>query len=411
MKTSSKLAAVVFLTGVIGLACRREEKGGEKIVAEDDSPKEKPKHDAKPAPAATPAKTGKVGLDDPTSDPSLIAAVKKMLTTCGKRMDEIFTGTKKHSLWTCGDDWKSFTTTKIPDEKTTTSTLVNLLEDPDVKVRAVAVYRLDEWGGGLWRTDHALAARMIAALKNEGPHSPIDGSWARLVSRIRPEAGVDDDLEKLMIDPATQLDIKLNYVAWSETEVAHRVTKAFADSGDPTLVNGAVQGYLHSFGAHKAEACSYWSSHLETPDTTVNQYAFGHLTGGWTGNTTSDSESEDSCTGGGGGPEEGSVCSEADLQMALDVATKTFDTGGKPNAFLYYGLGRGLVKLKSTPPAIKKGAIALLQKMVETKGYPDRADALKALVENAPSYEAYAHKFAGDSELKEAVAELEAKKD
>jgi hypothetical protein len=216
---------------------------------------------------------------------------------------------------------------------------------------------------------------------------------------------VDDQIKALAIDPKTSNDVKRGLMAWWDGEAAYQAVKANAASTDPEIVDGVGQGYVNHFKDHTEEACAFWEQHLD------NEYALGHMTGGWGGNTTGDSESEDYITGGGGGPSssDDKRCSEAQLGKALDQIEKEFNAG-ESDSKMTYALGF-MAKDKLTPKALKERTDKILKAMVEKKGQYLRSSALRALVEADPKNKAYAQKFAKDDDLKSTVEDIMKKKD
>src|SRR5439155_21115864 len=138
-----------------------------------------------------------------------------------------------------------------------------------------------------WHGDKALGQKVINALKAEKAPSPIDLSLALRVADISESAGLDDQIKAIAIDPKTSNDVKLALLAWWHGPAAYEAVKANAASTDPAIQNAVVQGYALHFDDHAEEACAYWEQHLD------NEYGIGHITGGWNGNTTGDTESED----------------------------------------------------------------------------------------------------------------------
>ena len=302
-----------------GTACGKKEetKTAEKTVEKTGS-------------AAEPAKpAGSVGLANPKNDPKVVEAAKALLAECGKVLDESTNNSnkpnQKKSYYSC-EKWGALFGDK--DFEKGDATFVNLLEDPDVKVRAIGVYGLGKVYD--WRRDKDLATKVIEGLKKEKAPSPIDHNWALRVADISESAGLNDQIKAVAIDPKTSTDVKLALLGWWRAgEPAYQAVKAHATTTDPEMMNAVVQGYVNHFKDHTEEACTYWAEHLETPNASANEYALGHMTGGWGGNTTGDSESEDYITGGGGGPSssDDKRCSEAQLGKALDIIEKEFAAG------------------------------------------------------------------------------------
>jgi hypothetical protein len=384
-----------------GPGCKKKDgdKANEKVVAKETGS----------AGATTEAKpdTSKKGLNDPSNDPKVVEIAKQLMTDCAKTLDES-TGNsnkpnQKKGYYSC-DKWGADFSDK-QFEKDAIPTFLNFLDDADVKVRAIGELGLGKTYD--WRSDKAQAQRVINALKNEKAPSPIDHSLGLKVADISSSAGLDDQIKAIAIDPNTSLDARTALLAWWRGgEPAYQAVKANAASTDPGVQNAVVQGYINHFKEHTEEACTYWADHLETTNPQANEYALGHMTGGWGGNTTGDTESEDYITGGGGGPSssDDKRCSEAQLGKALDVIEKEF-AAGKSDSKLTYALGF-MAKDKLTPKPLKDRTVKILKSMVEKKDQYLRSSALRALVEADPAEKAYAKKFAKDEDLKSTVEDL-----
>lgn len=408
-KNTQRFLVVATALGAMAGGCKKKEANkddgdkADKVTTGSGSGEAKPADKGEPTP---PPDTGKpVGLADPTNDPKVVAAAKQLIADCGKLLDES-TGNsdkpnQKKSYYSC-DKWSAFSDAEFPGGE---ATFVNLLDDPDVKVRAIGVTGLNKSYD--WRNNKELATRVVAGLKKEKAPSPIDHNWALRVADLSESVGLDDQIKAIAVDPATSTDVKLALLAWWDRPAAYEAVKANAGTTDPEMMNAVVQGYLNHFEDHTEEACAYWADHLETPSAQANQYALGHMTGGWGGNTTGDSESEDYISGGGGGPSSSDTkrCSAEQLTKALDYIDKQFAAGSSDSS-LTYALAF-LAKDKLTPEPVKAKTVDILQRMVEQKGYWPRSTALEALVDSGdPAMMKYAQKFKDDEELKDTVAEI-----
>ncbi|HTL34582.1 MAG TPA: hypothetical protein VL326_15750 [Kofleriaceae bacterium] len=383
-----------------GTACKKKDNASnEKVVAKETGSAGA----MAKTPEAKPA--GNIGINNPANDPKVVAAAKQLMTDCGKTLDESTNNDKKpnqkKSYYSCEKWGADFGDQQF--EKAD-ATFVNFLEDPDVKVRAIGVSGLGK--GWDWHSNKELAAKVVDALKKEKAPSPIDHNLALRVADLSSDAGQDDAIKAIAIDPNTSKDVKLAILAWWHGDKAYEAVKANAASTDPDVQNAVVQGYVLHFKDHTEEACTYWADHLATTNEQANEYALGHMTGGWGGNTTGDSESEDYISGGGGGPSssDDKRCSEAQLGKALDEIQKEWDAG-KTDSKLTYALAF-LAKDKLTPKPIKDRTNKLLMAMVEKKDQWLRSSALRALVEADPKNKTYAKKFAKDEDLKSTVEDL-----
>jgi hypothetical protein len=364
-----------------GCGKKAEDKPAEKVVAkEGDKPAEPPK---------------KVGLEDPTSDPKIVAAAKQVLTDCGKTMEEK-SGEKTKMLDACDKFGEHFGNQKFEKAEVT---MVNFLEDPDVRVRYMGLVGLHRFAYS-YKDDKALVGRVLDALKKEKAPSPIDHLWVQRVSRLPADnADVDGKLKAIGTDAATSQDIKASIMSWWPGPAGYELVKANAASTDPAMVKLVAQGYGQQFTAHAEEACAYWAAHMETPDQETNEISMGHLTGGSLSVSTKDSESTDAMSGDSDGPRSGNEkrCSPDQLGKAMDLIEKKFAAGdGKREMASALGF---IANDKHSPKEIKD-----LKAMVEKKGFFPGQEALRQLNESGdPAMVKYAQKFAKDETLKDTV--------
>lgn len=401
------LLVAPLLVSVALAGCKKDEKKDEKKEGETTEKVTTGSGEAKPDPGK------KVGLEDPTNNPDVVKAAKQLLADCGATLDQSTENSskpnQKKSYYSCekwGADFGDidFRDGPYKDKKDVDLTFVNFLEDPDVKVRAIGVSGLSRmWD---WQSDKALAERVVKALKNEKAPSPIDHNLALRVGDISESAGLQDQIKAIGLDPNTSMDVKLALMAWWRGPAAYEIVKAHAATTDMDMVNAVVQGYVLHFEDHTEEACTYWADHLETTNKTANEYALGHLTGGWGGNTTGDSESEDYISGGGGGPGSSDKrCSEAQLMKAVDLIDKRFSADDTASE-LTYALAF-MAKDEKSPPPVKAKTVEILKKMVEKPGHWLRSTALRALFETGDAdLQKYAQKFKDDEDLKDDVEDL-----
>jgi hypothetical protein len=216
-------------------------------------------------------------------------------------------------------------------------------------------------------------------------------------------------MKEIALDKNTTKDIKSMLLAWWHgKDKAYSVVQKYSTAGDKKLLLGATQGYAIHFDDHGDDACKFWDTHMEDDDKTVRLSAVGHLTGGWSGNTTHDSEGEWYVSGGGGGPssyDDKNWCSEKQVDDSLDVMDKRAAANTIDDSNYIYGLAN-LVKHKKSTAAQKKRAEDIMKKIVETKGAAERSWCLSKLVEVDPAQKAYAAKFASDPELKYTVEDI-----
>ncbi|HUS30504.1 MAG TPA: hypothetical protein VMZ53_18470 [Kofleriaceae bacterium] len=381
------LAAVVL--GGCGKK-KENDKPAEKVVAKegDKKPAEPPK---------------KVGLEDPTSDPKIVAAAKQVIADCGKTMEEK-SGEKTKMLDACDKFGATFGDQKFEKAEVT---MVNFLEDPDVRVRFMGLVGLHRFAYA-YKEDKALVGRVLDALKKEKAPSPIDHLWVQRVSRLpADDADVDAKLKAIGMDAAASNDVKVSIMSWWPGAAGYELVKANAASTDAAMVKAVAQGYGQQFANHADEACAYWAAHLETPDADTNDVTLGHLTGGYLSISTKDTESTDSISGDTEGPSSRNEkrCTAEQQGKALDVIEKKFAAGDSGDV-MPRSLGF-LANDKLTSKEIKERAVKDLKAMVEKKGYFPGREALRQLNEAGdPAMVKYAQKFSKDADLKETVDEI-----
>jgi hypothetical protein len=338
------------------------------------------------APTATgPAK--KVGLENPDNNAAVVKAVKQLLADCGATMDEKEDG-KSKSLSSC-DKYAAFRDTK--DLEKMDATCINIMEDANVKNRAAGLACLAHFGGE-YKSDKALAGRVVDLLAKEKAPSPIDMQFSNAVAEIFELAEVSGKVKALATKADAALDVKQGLLAGVRDDWMYDLVKSA--SADPKLANAAVKGFGNYFDKHTEEACAYWVSQLESSDSDTSRHAIGHLTGGWTGNTSTDSESDWYVSGGGGGPTSSGDkrCSPTQLDTAVKTGDKIFKTGKLEGSYWAYSLGF-LVKDKKSPASVKKDAIALLAAIAGNDESPLRQSALYAFDISDPAQRAIVAKF------------------
>ena len=341
----------------------------------------------------------KVGLDAPGNDPAYVAAAKGLMESCAAKWDA------KKGFEDCSDPLRAFREKKFEGIDTT---LLNTLDDEDIKARWIGAYSLGSWGSA-FKTDKALATRLFGILEKEKPGSIVDAQLAYAAGSAYESAGLAERLKTYGLKATTPLDVKEVLAAWSRSsdEGGYEITKQLAVMPDKKAVRAAAQGYASHFTKHEDEACKFWSTHLEDDDKAVRASVVGHITGGWSGNTTHDADGDWYITGGGGGPSSGdtSWCKPADIDDALAKITKRAAANTIDESNYIYGLSN-LVKQKKTTDAQKKLAVAALKKVVETKGSHERSFALRKLVDAKPDEKAYAMRFLKDDDLKLTAADV-----
>jgi hypothetical protein len=340
------------------------------------------------------------GLKNPRNKPEVVLAIQKVLDACGSKWSD------KEGFGECTDPMKEFRDANDKFEKPQ-STYLDTLEDDDAHVRWMAAAGLSGNSFELY-SNKELAARLVDALEKEKSGSIIDAQLAYLAGSTSESAGQWDRLRALGLAPSTSTDVKSTLAGWWRGgDKAFDVVKTFGASNDKKLGLAAAQGFALHFDKHPVEACSYWSAHFEDDDGEVRKSSVGHLTGGWSGNTTHDTEGGWFVTGGGGGPSRGNelTCSAPLIDAALSAIEKRIAQNRMDDSNYVYGL-ESIATQKKTSATQKARAVADLKKIVETKGMSQRSFALRKLVDVDPKNKTYAAKFASDPDLKFTVESI-----
>jgi len=350
--------------------------------------------------AITTASSSNKGLKNPKNKPEVVASIQKVLDACASKWSD------KEGFDDCSDPMKEFRETNDKIEKAH-ATYLDILEDNDLHVRWLAAAGLSRNSFEL-NSNKELAARVVDLVEKEKSGSILDAELAYLAASSYESAGQWDRLRALGLAPTTPLDVKAVLAGWWRGgEKAFDVVKALSVSNDKKLQFAATQGFALHFEKHAPEACNYWSAHFDDADDGVRKSSVGHLTGGWSGNTTRDSEGNWYITGGGGGPSRNgdSACPAAQIDAAMAIIEKRIASNTLDDSNYIYGL-ESFAMHKKTTPAQKARAVAALKKIVETKGASQRSFALRKLVDVDAKNKAYAAKFASDPDLKFTVESI-----
>lgn len=342
------------------------------------------------------------GLKNPKNKPEVVAAVQKVLDACGSKWSE------KEGFDDCNEPMKEFREVNGKFEKPQQTYLTTLLEDEDPHVRWMAVAGLSGGSSFELSSNKELASSLVDALEKEKTGSILDGHLAYLAASTSESGGQWDRLRTIGLAPSTPFDVKAMLAGWWRGgEKAYDVVKALGASPNNKLQHAATQGYALHFEKHPDEACAYWAAHFEDGDAAVRKSAVGHLTGGWSGNTTRDTEGGWYITGGGGGPSRGNelACSAVIIDNALAAIEKRVSANTVDDSNYIYGLESFAVHKKTTPKQ-KARAVAALRKIVETKGAAQRSFALRKLIDVDKKNKSYAAKFASDPDLKWTVESI-----
>jgi hypothetical protein len=202
---------------------------------------------------------GVKGLANAGNDAAIVAMAKKALA-CTWKADSL-------SFDTDCADWKAWTNSSdVFNTATSDATFVNMLEDPDVKVRVLATYHLGYDSERKWVNDPALSGRVIAAAAAETQsHYNIDAQ-GKAVARIvytksgnwaQAKAALDGTALKSMV--RTALDYLLDY---NETNAqVWDYVKSKTKDPDKSIAEWAVYGF-GGLDTRKQDACKVFSDLL-----------------------------------------------------------------------------------------------------------------------------------------------------
>ena len=350
----------------------------------------------------TASSTSNKGLKNPKNKPEVVAAVQKVLDACASKWND------KEGFDDCNDPMKEFREVNGKFEKPQQTYLTMLLEDEDPHVRWMAVSGLSGGSSFELSSNKELASQLVDALEKEKAGSIIDGHLAYLAASTSESGGQWNRLRTIGLAPSTPFDVKAMLAGWWRGgDKAYDVVKTLSTSPDNKHQHAASQGFALHFDKHADEACGFWMAHFEDDDAAVRKSSVGHLTGGWSGNTTRDSEGGWYITGGGGGPSRGNehACSAPVIDAALTAIEKRIASNTVDDSNYIYGLESFAVHRKTTPKQ-KARAVADLKKIVETKGAAQRSFALRKLIDVDKKNKTYAAKFASDPDLKFTVESI-----
>lgn len=247
MLTSLTGAAAVALVVVLG-ACSKDE------GAKSEPSSSKPAKTAtapKSSTAATPGAGGEKGLAAKDNDPKVIALLQPVLKC----------------PWESGgfklecEDWVKWQDAKDEfKDGAADNTLINLMEDPDEKVRYAATWKLD-FSGAKYQKDKNLATRVVAVAEQEKTTK-----FAGLLGSTLAE--IDFDKTGLW-ERIKALATKSEHAHLRVSLLSHMLTenKDFAPAvalameaikhPDPQIKQAAVSAFRKYAGAKKVEACKF----------------------------------------------------------------------------------------------------------------------------------------------------------
>ena len=370
---------------------------------DDDKPKEgSAKDSADKSKEPTPSPGKPVGLLAVDNDPAVVAAAKLVLTDCASSWDP------KQGWDTSCEAVEKFRTQKVEPRGKADATLINFFEDPDGRVRDLANMGVMYFGAAGYKTDPALATRLVAALEKE-TSATVDYRLARHVTGIDPEKiPLGERIKALALDPKTSNDIKVAVGAWwgSETSASNTfafdVSKTLATSAtDKRVKVAAFMGLGAFYDGHQEELCGIWNGAVSDEDQPLARTAMRFVAGAQFISTE-------------GEPEHGSDHTSSNRSSAkkcpqvgavIDMIDARANAGTIDDSDYVYALeaaGEG-----EEPPPEKAKAKAALKNIVKNKANTYiRRGALEALVRLDKSEKKWAQQWAKDEDLADTVKEI-----
>jgi hypothetical protein len=221
-----------------------------------------------PQPAAANGDSPK-GLAATDNDPAIIALVKAALD-CPWNGHEFPPG--------CREYFALHSTLRVAGAAAD-KTLVNLLEDPDERVRSIGITALWSPQRPRFQPDKDLACRVIAAAEKEAPTGTAAVYWGGVVASIDFErAGVLDRVAAMVKNE------QLGEVRWvvvermpfanKESPGAARLAMDMAKDPDPKMKAAALSALSHFSGANVPDICkSLLSKTADEDDEAASQAA------------------------------------------------------------------------------------------------------------------------------------------
>ena len=202
---------------------------------------------------------GVKGLANSANDAAIVAAAKKAMA-CTWKGDST-------SFDTDCADWKAWTATN--DIYTTAGsdvTFINMVEDPDVKVRLLACEHLGYDSDRKWVGDAALSSRVIAAAAAETqPHYEVD-ALGKAVARIQYAKTANWAAAKTALEATPLKTMERNALDWlldfNETNAdVWNWVKGKTKDADKSTAEGAVYGFV-GLSTRRADSCKVWGDLL-----------------------------------------------------------------------------------------------------------------------------------------------------
>jgi hypothetical protein len=358
---------------------------------------DKPSAPAAPASAAPSAAAAAPAskLDAPGNDPAIVAAVRAVIAGCEPKWRPAY-GYENDC-----DAYKQWSALKVTSDARD-ATLVNLIEDGSERVRNLGVRGLVAWGGG-YRSDQALATRVVAAAAKETSEA-FAGILGFEVGQIEAaKTGLGEPIKGLALDEKGSTDLRTGIVSIflpsnKDNELAFGLTREIAEKGGAVrLRTAAIAALSAAYDKRSAEVCKAWTAALTAGEEPIAAAAASRLTTGasWVGysgngwfSTSSYSVPENRCG------------ASVDAALAA-IEKRQADDRLKEEAWVVALKGALRPDLTATPPAQRRKARALARSIVEKKenGAAVRGAALHLVADEDPDAKAFAARFTGDADV------------
>jgi hypothetical protein len=323
------------------------------------------------------------GLGNSANDPTIVAAAKKAMA-CPWKGDST-------SFDTDCADWKAWVATSdVYKVAAADATFINMIEDPDVKVRLLASEHLGHDSERKWVTDPALSGRVIAAAAAETQsHYGVD-AMGKAVAHIDFSKTGNWAAAKTALEGTSLKSMERSALDWlldfneTNAEVWDWVKSKLKDP-DKSTAGAAVFGFV-GLSTRRADACKVWADML--PDDRIGASCASHISG------------QTECA--------------PQFDATLDAADGHAKNANATDSDWPYSMGKIAKSVKATD-AQKKRAIAIITSFANNThvdGYV-RAGAIRAMYEADPAKgKALAAKFAKDpnSSIASAAKDVIAKK-
>jgi hypothetical protein len=347
------------------------------------------------APSASAPPPASAGVGAAGADPILTTPVKAVIDTCSA-------GWRPGSGFEAAcPAFQAFSALKIP-RGAQDATLVDLLDDPNEKVRSLGARGLAMWGGA-FTTDKALAERVIAAAGKETSEA-FAGILGNVAGHIDAAAtGLGEPIKGLVLRDGALQELQAGVIssflpANTASALSFDLTRDMAKRGPNTRVrNAAVTALSAIYDKHGDEVCEIWMDALKAPEEAPAANAASRLTTGasWIGysqngwsTTSSYFIRENRC---------------AKLQGAALAAIEARAKSSKlvEDAWVTALAGVFRDDLKTTTAADKARALTIARGLVEKKEHSPtlRGAALRFVGKKDPQGPAFAAKFEKDPDV------------